>query len=256
MFPTVSISATLSIPTYFVLITIACIIALFWTQKRALKLDLSVKHALDLCLICFVSGFLGGRLFHIFYESPEYYIENPLKVFYFWEGGFVYYGGFISALICCLIFIKRIEPNEWKKYFDLAAPILSLAYIIGRSACFLAGCCYGRACELPWAVNGLHPTQLYAVFSELLVLGLLLSIEKHSLALQYKKPEQALQDGDLFLFWTIGHSAGRIVMELFRDDFRGLIYYLSISTWISLAVLLTSLALLIRRHCRRSSVYQ
>lgn len=254
MFPTVSISTTLAIPTYFVLITIACIIALFWTQKRASLLDLSVKNALDLCLICFVSGFIGGRLFHILYESPEYYLENPLKVFSFWEGGFVYYGGFISALICCLIFIIRTDAKNWKNYFDLAAPILSLSYIIGRSACFFAGCCYGKACDLPWAINGLHPTQLYAVFSELLVLGLILWIEKANLKngnnLNTKKSESLLP-GDLFLLWTIGHSIGRIFMEAFRDDFRGLIYYLSISTWISLIILLISLGLLIKRHCRR-----
>ena len=251
MFPTVSISTTLSIPTYFVLITLACIIALFWTQYRAQQLGLSVKNALDLCLICLVSGFIGGRLFHIVYESPQYYLEDPLKVFYFWEGGFVYYGGFISALICCFIFIYRTEPKDWKKYFDLAAPILSLTYIIGRSACFLAGCCYGQACDLPWAVKGLHPTQLYAVFSELLVLILILWIERKSLKHKNKLNTPNLLSGDLFLFWTIGHATGRILMETFRDDFRGLIYYLSISTWISLLILLTALALLIKRHFRK-----
>jgi phosphatidylglycerol:prolipoprotein diacylglycerol transferase len=53
---------------------------------------------------------------------------------------------------------------------DPFAPALALGLAVGRIGCFLNGCCYGIASELPWACDfgdGVlrHPTQLYsAVF--------------------------------------------------------------------------------------------
>ena len=33
------------------------------------------------------------------------------------------------------------------------APSIALGSVFGRIGCLLNGCCYGRACDLPWAIS-------------------------------------------------------------------------------------------------------
>lgn len=205
------------------------------------------KFALDLGLAFMIGAMAGSRLFHVFYERPDIYLEDPLRVFQVWRGGFVYYGGFIGALVLCLALLKA-RKQPFLPWADLFAPVLSFGYALGRIACFMAGCCFGRECHYPWAVHfpegveapagvPLHPTQLYASFWEWAVLALLLTLER----------KKRLPVGGLFFTWLIGHGAGRIVMEIFRADFRGpQALGLSISTLISLALVIAGVAGLLR----------
>lgn len=231
------------IPTYYLILSAAVCLALLWVTRRSEILGLSRQRTLDLSLIVMVSGFIGGRLFHVFYENFDFYLEDPTRVLYFWNGGFVFYGGALLSGLCVFIYLRLTEPKFLKRYLDLFAAPLSLTYILGRIACFFAGCCYGRYCELPWAINARHPTQLYAVFWELGTLILLLAIEKTAIKDRVKPLKGA---GSLFYLWILLHALGRLVMEAFRDDFRGPTLGLSISSWISvgiaaLAILLLSL---------------
>src|SRR2546429_7300938 len=66
------------------------------------------------------------------------------------------------------------------------APAGVLALAIGRLGCFLAGCCYGRPSELPWAVvfpelgpPARHPLQLYSAACDL---GLVLLLSRRAAA--------------------------------------------------------------------------
>ena len=47
---------------------------------------------------------------------------------------------------------------RWKKLplwkiADVLAPSIALGSVFGRIGCLLNGCCYGRACDLPWAIT-------------------------------------------------------------------------------------------------------
>jgi len=79
----------------------------------------------------------------------------------------------------------------------VVAPSLALGIMLTRVGCFMSGCCYGKACSLPWAVTfppdsaagvycqqlaataghpvGLHPTQLYASFYGLVIFVILMA---------------------------------------------------------------------------------
>ncbi|MFT3707060.1 MAG: prolipoprotein diacylglyceryl transferase [Archangium sp.] len=63
--------------------------------------------------------------------------------------------------------------------FDVLTPALLVGLGIGRVGCFLAGCCYGRPSDLPWAMHfpmlpaefaghGAQPLQLYLALAWLL----------------------------------------------------------------------------------------
>lgn len=244
MFPEIRFSDSFILPTYILTISLIYTGLLFYVVSRAKKKDLPVSIALDLALVLMVGGFIGGRTLHVFYELPAYYAEDWTRAFRFWEGGFVFFGGFFVAFLSCLAFIKK-KKLSFYLWADFYAPVIALGYALGRVSCFLAGCCYGRFCSAPWAVvfpwdyhqTPRHPVQLYVVFWELAVFALLIYLEK--------KKKAVLPVGMIFLTWLLFHSLGRLMMEYFRDDFRGqFIFGLSISTWISLFLLATAAGLL------------
>ena len=154
----------------------------------------------------------------------------------------MFYGGLIGAVAFCAIYANLQKLDFWK-WGDFFAPILAFGYGFGRIGCLMNGCCYGKHCDLPWAIefvgNGLptglrHPTQIYATAWEwLVVLPLLLWVIP-----RFKFP----RSGYVFLSWMALHSIGRLTMEAFRDDYRGAeIMGLSVSTGISIDLLLISL---------------
>lgn len=181
---------------------------------------------MDVALALMIGSFVGARLFHVVYENPEIYLQNPIAIFYFWNGGFVFYGGAILGLLSGWAVLKFRKVSSTLTYFDLFTPIASLSYALGRLGCLMAGCCYGKHCSLPWAIDGRHPTQVYASLWELGVLSILLGSEK-----TLKKP------GQLFFLWLPLHAFGRLLMESLRDDFRGYELGLSVSSWISLILI-------------------
>lgn len=236
MLPELSLGASVSLPTYFVFLSLLYSFLIFAAWKWAQKQGVSEIHALNLSILLVVSGMVGGRLFHVFYEAPAYYRENPFDIFKFWLGGFVFYGGMLTAAIAAVIYLHRTHESFFR-WADFFAPLFALGYGLGRIACLLAGCCYGRVCDLPWAINGRHPTQLYATLIELCFAALLFALTN----------VKRRQLGELFFLWLGLHACGRLFMEYFRDDFRGdFVLGVSISSWISLFLLSLSITMLVR----------
>lgn len=239
-FPEINLGFT-TLPTYYTSLSLTYCLAIFWFYKRCEQRNLPQKNAMDLGMIILLGGFIGARLLHVLFEYPEHYIKNPIEAFYFWQGGFVFYGGFLFAYALAYFYSRKFKLTFWL-WHDTIAPVLAGGYALGRLACFLVGCCYGKVCEWPWAISlrqvnihshvittvQRHPTQLYASAFEF---GTLLFL------LWYEKRKPAI--GNVFLAWVFLHSVGRMTMEYFRDDPRGAnIFGVSISTSISLMLIL------------------
>jgi phosphatidylglycerol---prolipoprotein diacylglyceryl transferase len=221
------------IPSYLFVISMVFCIGIVWISRRARSRALDYKLSLDLSLAFMAGSLIGARLLHVIYERPDIYLTDPMRIFEVWRGGFVFYGGAMTAALFCFVLLK-IRREPFLPWADLFAPVLAFGYALGRIGCFLEGCCYGRQCDLPWAVHGLHPTQLYATFWEFAVLGFLLWLERRP-GLHRK--------GFVFFVWMALHGLGRLLMEHFRDDFRGPeAMGLSISTVLSLIIVAIGLA--------------
>lgn len=235
-----------SLSTYFLIISIDFCLLFFYLRLRARKRGLPIVPTLDLGIFVTIFGFLGARLFHVFYEEPTFYAANPLSIFKVWEGGYVFLGGVIAGFISGLAWLK-LRKQPIKRYLDLFAPILALGYALGRLACFFQGCCYGKQTDSIWGLHfdlliqagenmARHSTQLYAFGGELLLYFILIKTEK--------KKKDSLPEGQLFTYWMIGHGINRMVMELFRDDPRGPLWLgMGISFWMALTLLITGVGL-------------
>lgn len=264
MYPSIELFH-LSIPTFFVVICLDVVLCLLfisyrldqWLSKQYwIKTDFSQKVWI-VTGASLVFGMIGARLSHVFYEMPSYYMDDPIQILYGWNGGYTFFGGLIFGILGGWFSLVLMKVKQKSLYFDFFAPVLSLGYLIGRLGCFLNGCCYGKFCELPWAVkfiddNGSflprHPTQLYAMISEAVIFTLLILIErKENFYLSVAKQIRDSLLGSLFLLWIMMHSISRFALEFYRDDFRGPEYLLSFSSWISLGLFSISAFLLYRK---------
>lgn len=242
MYPVFTASQHIHLSSYLVWMSLTFCICVYYFYKRAYQTSLSAKIAADLSIWIMIGGFIGARAFHIIFEFPEFYTNHPSEIFQFWKGGFVFYGGLLGGLISGCVFLKR-KHQALTPWFDHTAPVVALGYAIGRIGCLLAGCCYGKECDLPWAISFssgaeapanllLHPTQIYSFLIELLIFIILLKIQ----ATAWIKN----QTGRLFSLWLILHGLGRALVESYRGDYRGNEYMgLSLSTYLSLAVVLS-----------------
>ncbi|OGQ68986.1 MAG: hypothetical protein A3F89_04335 [Deltaproteobacteria bacterium RIFCSPLOWO2_12_FULL_50_11] len=171
------------IPSFFFMIAVATLATTFYGYWLGKKNGLRGDYILDMGMIGMLAAVLGGRIFHILVEYPAYYWEDPMRVFYFWRGGFVSYGGFIGIAVSFLVYFRWRRIDAWK-YFDIlcaSGPITKLCIRIG---CLLTGCCYGRPTDVPWAITftersstafyyyphvPLHPTQIYSMIHAILL---------------------------------------------------------------------------------------
>lgn len=203
----------------------------FFSRLKNFPLKSSVGA--DFLLVLLVFGIIGARLFYVFYQEPDFYLKSPKEILHLWNGGFVFYGGFVFAFLFGGLFLK-IKKQNIKLWLDVSAPVAAFSYGLGRIACFLNGCCYGDITTHFWGIKlpqlpGLrHPTQIYAVIYELIIWCVLIILERK---IKFYKNNV----GSLFFTWLLFHGLGRILMEYFRADPRGsLILNMSISTLISM----------------------
>lgn len=247
MYPAI-VFGNMVIPTYYLMISLGSWLGVMWFLKRTPPEDENL--AINTTLIGLIAGFVGARLLHVIYEAPTVYMKDLRLVFEVWRGGFVYYGGLITGVAVAYSYLKKrtLHVDRW---LDRASLPLGLAYAVGRIGCFFNGCCYGRVCELPWAVKfpshigfGMallprHPTQLYATILEMIAIFTLLYLEKR---------RRFTWQGQLFWTWLSLHAVNRIIMEYWRDDDRGFIIgRFSISMAISLVLLALSIHQLYHR---------
>jgi phosphatidylglycerol:prolipoprotein diacylglycerol transferase len=81
----------------------------------------------------------------------------------------VFYGSVIGGMAGIATFC-RLRKLPLVPILDVLTPSLLVGEGFGRIGCFLYGCCYGRACSLPWAVQ-FPPDSL--TFGQLVMKGLL-----------------------------------------------------------------------------------
>ena len=226
------------IQSYFVVISLVLCLCAVWIPRRALSRNLPAKFALDLFIAAMAGGFIGSRLLHIVWEEPAYYLEEPMRVFDFMAGGFVWYGGFFGALLAIALVLKVNRDHEWRRWLDFFSPVAAFGYAGGRIACVLTGCCFGKICEWPAHDQFFFPTQALAVFWELAAGALILWLEKNQIQLARDWSRKPLSPGGLFYLWLVLHGSGRLIMEAGRADPRGpSLGLLTISSVVSLGLI-------------------
>lgn len=128
----------------------------------------------DMLMWALIPGLTGARVYFLLRHGHPAFsaavgFQKLIAAVALWDGGIVFYGSVIGgmagiATFCCLRKLPLVP------ILDVLTPSLLVGEGFGRIGCFLYGCCYGRACSLPWAVQ-FPPDSL--TFGQLVMKGLL-----------------------------------------------------------------------------------
>ena len=239
MYPTLFKIGSLSFPSYFVFSLIGYLAGILLSIYIAKKKGVSVMAVFDYAVIVSIAALFGSKLGHLFLEATAHKTKSGVKVtgildllqrdpwhpIRFTEGGYVWYGGLILALIVSYFYLKK-KKMPLMKYLDILTPGGMLGLGIGRIGCFLAGCCYGKQTDLFWGVvftqsipknlRGLHlhPTQLLSAINAFALMFILLII-----LLKTK-----IKTGATFGILMIVYPITRFIIEYLRGDADRMVY--------------------------------
>jgi prolipoprotein diacylglyceryl transferase len=141
----------LPINTFGVILVLAFLVGKWYIVKDAIRQGLDGEQIDQLCWLVLGAIVIGGRLMFIITE-PQLYLDAPWKIFYIWEGGLVYYGGFLATVGTVMWFAWKHNLPIWK-LTDLFTVGGMLGLGIGRWGCFFAGDDHGRV--IPGTVDAL-----------------------------------------------------------------------------------------------------
>jgi phosphatidylglycerol:prolipoprotein diacylglycerol transferase len=114
--------------------------------------DLPASKVGDFITGCALFGvILGGRLGYVFFYKPEM-LREPLSILRVWEGGMSAHGGMIGVLLFTFYFAHR-HKLSWTNLGDNLVVATPIGLFFGRCANFINGELYGRATNLPWAMQ-------------------------------------------------------------------------------------------------------
>ncbi|MBW1991026.1 MAG: prolipoprotein diacylglyceryl transferase [Deltaproteobacteria bacterium] len=212
----------ITIYTYGFFLALGFVTAIILAGREAKRVGLPVGTFYDLCFYIIIAALVGSRLLYVLMEW-SYFVEHPLEVFVLWKGGLIFHGGLVLGIIVGFYFMRRYGL-PWRLTFDSLAVGTPVGQSLGRVGCFMAGCCYGKPSNLPWAVTftdpntlcpfreSLHPSQLYEALLLLPVFGVV-----------YWMRTRKRFDGQLTLTYLLLAGIVRFVTEFFRHpaDYRG-----------------------------------
>lgn len=186
---------------------------------------------------------LGGRLGYVLFYDLNFFLQNPINIFFIWEGGMSFHGGLVGIIVISVFFAKK-NSLEFYKFTDLLSLITPIGLFLGRLANFINSELIGIPTNVPWSVIFIkidnlprHPSQIYEALLEGIMLFLLLNI-----IFKFKKIK-----GLMSSYFLIFYSIFRIFSEQFRlpDEQIGYIFNLiSMGTLLSLIMLITGVFLL------------
>ncbi len=207
----------LDIHTYGVLVAAGFLLGLMLAGRRAKAEGLDPQAVSDLGIWLIVAGMGGAKLFHVIFFWDEFIGAWRHEGLRSLREGFVFYGGFIGAVVATILFARKRGQPLWR-LADLFAPCLALGHAFGRLGCFFNGCCYGSVCHAPWAVKfpdnhlmrdqPVHPTQLYEAMGNLVLFAALSAFSRRKRF-----------DGQVWWWYVLAYGGLRFAIEFVRGDY-------------------------------------
>lgn len=213
----------LQIAWYGVIIVAGMFLATWLSMKEADKRGIEEDFIVDLAFWMLPLAIVGARLYYVLFELGSY-IQDPIRILYFWEGGLAIYGGLIAGLAVSVWYADKREVPVWL-LADIVFPHVMIAQAIGRWGNFINQEAHGgevtrgflENLQLPefiinqMNINGAyyHPTFLYeSVWN---VIGFIL-------LMLLRRKKNFLRRGEAGLGYGVWYGFGRFFIEGLRTD--------------------------------------
>lgn len=229
----------LPLRAYALCIIAGIIVALYITQARYVRVGGDSNVVWDAAILAIPAGVIGGRVYHVITDHHKYFCADcdPVDALRITNGGLGIWGAIALGTIAVAVMFK-IRGIRLAPFADAAAPAIVLAQGIGRLGNWFNQELYGRATDVPWALeiyqrvdeNGnyapvagtstgeviatVHPTFLYELLWNVAIFVFLLWVHKRF----------RLGGGQVFALYVVGYTAGRFWIELMRSDEATLLF--------------------------------
>ena len=205
----------LTIHYYGLVIAIGLLLAVVYCSRRAKEFGLTEDHVLDGVLCVTPFAICCARIYYCVFAWHEF-ADNPISVFYIWNGGIAIYGGVLGAVVGIWVFCK------WKRIkLSATLDLVLLGFLIGQSigrwGNFFNREAFGAETDtflrmgLYNTVTGVtgyfHPTFLYESLWNAVGFGILHFASK-----------RRLYDGQIALGYAAWYGLGRCMIEGLRVD--------------------------------------
>ena len=166
----------------------------------------------DLMFYCFLGILIGGRVGYTIFYNFSYTFENPITIFYLWNGGMSFHGGFIGVILAIVYFCKK-NKIPFFEISDFIVRLVPIGLFTGRVGNFINGELWGKPTDIIWGVifpkiDNLprHPTQIYEAILEGIVLFIILNFVF----------TEKLKASVMTSYFLILYSLFRFTVEFFR----------------------------------------
>lgn len=166
----------------------------------------------DLMFYCFLGILIGGRVGYTIFYNFSYTLENPITIFYLWNGGMSFHGGFIGVILAIVYFCKKNKISFFE-ISDFIVRLVPIGLFTGRVGNFINGELWGKPTDIIWGVifpkiDNLprHPTQIYEAILEGIVLFIILNFVF----------TEKLKASVMTSYFLILYSLFRFTVEFFR----------------------------------------
>ena len=214
---------------------------------------LKKETIIDLAPYLIIFGIIGARLYYCIL-SYDFYLRFPTEIIAIRHGGISIHGAILGGFAGLWIFAKRHKINPIK-LCDVSAIGLPLAQAIGRWGNFFNSEAFGAPTNLPWKLYIAPqyrpiPYQEYQYFHPAFLYESILDVVIFIILLALVKTGKLKKDGNLALIYLILYSIVRIIVEMFRLDSVKYIFGMPVAIFVSIGIIIISVALLIINYRR------
>ena len=96
----------------------------------------------DFVVWCTLGIVLGGRIGHVIFYQPLFYLEHPLEIVMVWRGGMSFHGGLLGVFVA-IWWTARQAKVGFLRLGDVVAPVVPIGLFFGRIANFINGELWG-----------------------------------------------------------------------------------------------------------------
>ena len=200
---------------YGAIIAAGLMLAVLYACRRSKEFGITEDDLMDGVLWVTPFAVLCARAYYCIF-SWESYADNPISVFYIWEGGLAIYGGVLGAIIGVAVFC-RIKRIKLPMLLDLVALGFLIGQCMGRWGNFFNREAFGAETDSflrmgllnsrTGVVTYYHPTFFYESawnFTGFLIL--------------HKLSKKRQYDGQIALLYVAWYGLGRAFIEGLRTD--------------------------------------
>lgn len=235
---------------YGLLWAMVFVVGYYIMRKIYRKESLSDELLDKLTIYMLVFSVVGARLGHCLFYEPEYYLSDPIKILYIWEGGLASHGGAIGILLGLFIYSRKTKIS-YLHILDLIVVPVALGGAFIRLGNLMNSEIYGYETTLPWGfkfvrdwapgtpievIPACHPTQIYEALICLMVFAVLLY-------LYFNKDYAKKRPGFMFGLFCAIVFGSRILIEFIKQpqvEFENSMV-LDMGQWLSIPLVLVGI---------------